>query len=80
MAEEAELPEKEDNWKNRRAMAWGAFLSLIAILLAMLYDILIKDGDPTTWTGIAGTIITAFGAIVVGYTGFAVWDTVAKKK
>ena len=58
MADE-ETPPPEDSWKNRRKMAWGAFLSLIAILLAMLYHILFKDGDPVSWTGIAGTIITA---------------------
>jgi len=68
------------SWKNRRRMAWGAFLSLIVIVTAMLYHIMFKGGDPTSWTGIAGTIITAFGAIVVGYTGFAVWDDISKNK
>jgi len=68
------------SWKNRRRMAWGAFFSLIVILAAMLYHIVFKDGDPTSWSGIAGTIIMAFGAIVVGYTGFAVWDDINKNK
>lgn len=72
--------QSQASWKNRRRMAWGAFWSLIIIVLAMLFHIMFKEGDPTSWTGIAGTIITAFGAIVVGYTGFAVWDDVSKNK
>lgn len=68
------------SWKNRRRMAWWAFIGLMMILIGMMYHILFKGGDPNNWTGIAATIIAAFGAIVVGYTGFAAWEDVSKQK
>jgi len=68
------------SWKNRRRMAWFSFLGLFMMVLGMLFHILVKDGDPTSWTGIMSTIIAVLGAIVVGYTGFAAWEDVKKNE
>jgi len=57
-------------------MAWMAFCGLFLMVLGMLFHILVKDGDPTSWTGIMSTIIAVLGAIVVGYSGFATWSEV----
>jgi len=68
------------SWKNRRRMAWLAFFGLMMMVLGMLYHILFKEGDPTSWTGIMSTIIAVLGAIVVGYSGFATWSDVKSKE
>ena len=67
------------SWKNRRRMAWLAFLGLMMMVVGMLYHILIKGGDPSSWTGIMSTIIFALGGIVVGYSGFATWSDIKSK-
>ena len=68
------------SWKNRRRMAWLAFLGLFLFLLGIIYRLLFAGDDPSNWTGLGSTVLSIFGAIVVGYTGFATWEQVRSKK
>jgi len=71
--------EDQASWKNRRRMAWLSFAGLFLFLIGMMYRLMFGGDDPSNWTGLGATVLSIFGAIVVGYSGFATWEQVKKK-
>lgn len=65
----------QDNFRNRRKMAWGSFAVLIFVTFVMCYR-LIQGDDPNAWTGIATMVLGCFTAIVGAYAVTATYEKV----
>lgn len=63
----------KDRWKNRRRMAWGAFIA------AMLFPLLILFTDSEELGDLATQFYSFASAVVAAYIGFATWDDVRLK-
>lgn len=57
-----------DRWKNRRRMAW------ISLIAGLIYPGLCYFTESEQLGAIAPHFYMFFGAIVLGYLGFATWD------
>ena len=64
----------KDRWKNRRAMAWTAFVASIAFPLLILFT------DSNQLADLATQFYLFTGAVVGSYFGWATWDDVRGKK
>lgn len=65
----------QDNFRNRRKMAWGSFFALIAFMLTMLYRLSLGD-DPNKWTGLGTMVIGCFTGIVTTYAIAATYEKI----
>lgn len=68
------------SWKNRRRMAWLSWFGIFIMMMGATYRLMFVGDDPSAWTGIISILVSVFGAIVVGYSGFATWEQIKSKE
>jgi len=77
---EQQHPDPSTRFKNRRRMAWGAFLTLVVFAFGLAVRLFIMGDEPEPWTVIANVVLGALVSIVLAYTGAAAYEHVKSSR